>query len=115
MRHAERGTVLLEAIVALTILATAGVAAVSLLAAGARSERVAASRERTLRQADRLLTVYTLLTRTELDQRLGSQTIGRLAVQVQRPERALYRIAVVDTLAPTQELLVTVVYRPEVP
>ncbi len=113
MAHDKRGSALLEAMVALTILATAGMAAVNLLAAGARSERQAAERERALREADRVLTVYTLLTRNELDQRIGSQTIGHLAVLVQRPERTLYRIAVVDTLAPTQELLVTVVYRPE--
>lgn len=113
MAHDELGAALLEAIVALTILATAGVAAVNLLAAGARSERHAAAREHALREADRVLSVYTLLTRTELDQRIGAQTVGHLAVLVQRPERTLYRIAVVDTLAPTQELLVTVVYRPE--
>lgn len=115
MARSERGAALLEAVVALTLLATAGVAVIDLLAVGVRSERGAAVRERTLRKADRLLTVYTLLTRSELDQRIGLQAIGGLAVKVQRPERTLYRIAVADTPAAEQELLVTVVYRPEQP
>jgi hypothetical protein len=54
----------------------------------------------------------TLLTRADLDRRLGTHRIGEFAVEVQRPERTLYRIAIAGAEAGANELLVTVVYRP---
>lgn len=113
MSAGERGAALLEALVALMLLSLAGVSAVELVGSAARSERSMRIAELRMREADRLLTAYSLLTGTELDQRVGTQRHGTLAVLVQRPERRLYRLAVVDTLWPKQELLVTVVYREE--
>lgn len=111
MSAGERGAALLEALVALMLLSLAGVSAVELVRSAARSERSMRITELRLREADRLLTTYSLLIRPELDQRVGAQPHGALAVLVQRPERRLYRLAVVDTLWPRQELLVTVVFR----
>ena len=115
MPHAsrgQRGAALLEAMIALAILATAGLGTVGLIAAGLRSERDAVDRERTVAAADRVLTASTLLLRAELDQRLGDRRVGELIVRVARPEPALYRIAVASVAHPEMELLTTVVYRP---
>jgi len=111
--RAERGVALLEALVALTILATAGLALVALVGAGLRAERDARERERTIAAEEGVLGAATLLKRTELDQRLGRHDVGEFIVDVQRPERTLYRIAVVQARSPEVEDLVTVVYRRE--
>ncbi len=110
MRRAERGAVLLEAVIALTILLAAGVSLVSLLAASLASETALARREAEWRDLDRLLAAMSLLTRTDLDRRLGRHSVGPLVAEVQRPEPTLYRLAV--RRAGGQEL-VTVVYRPD--
>ena len=62
---------------------------------------------------DRVLTALTLLTRAELDRRLGRHPLGELMVDIQRPERTLYRIALAQQESPQVEDLVTVVYRRE--
>jgi type II secretory pathway component PulJ len=113
MRRAERGFALLEAVAALVILGVAGIALVEQVAAGTRAEAVAATRERELADEERLLTAYTLLARGDLDRRLGRRDVGPYAVEVQRPEPVLYRIALSRLAAPDVEDLVTVVYRPE--
>lgn len=113
MRSAEGGTTLLEAMVAMAILAGAGTSLVAALDAGIRSEHRARLRETSLLSADRALSALTLLTRTELDRRLGRHPLGELIIEVQRPEPTLYRIAVAEARAPEVEMLVTVVYRVE--
>lgn len=109
----ERGVVLLEVLVAVVILATAGIGLVELVGAGLRAERDARVRESTLATEERLLAALTLLKRTELDQRIGRRPIGEFVVDVQRPEKTLYRIAVLQEQSPQVEDLVTVVYRRE--
>ena len=111
----ERGTVLLEVLVALLILSMAGMAAVQLVAAGLNSEFDSRRREQVLATEERVLAAATLLTQSELDQRIGRHSVGELLIDVQRPERGLYRIAVVQREWPEIEDLVTVTYRPEVP
>lgn len=110
----ERGVALLEVLVALMILATAGISLVQLVGAGLRGERDARIRETTLATEDRLLAALTLLNRHELDQRIGRRDIGEFIVDVQRPEPTLYRIALLQQQSPVVEDLVTVVYRAEV-
>lgn len=100
---------------ALVILATAGTALVELVGVGLRSERDARERERTLAAEERLLAAMTLLTREDYDRRLGQRGVGEFLVDVQRPERTLYRIAIAEARAPQVEDLVTVVYRREAP
>ena len=60
-----------------------------------------------------MLAAMTLLKREELDRRLGRHPVGEFLVDVQRPERTLYRIAIGPADAPQVEDLVTVVYRAE--
>jgi hypothetical protein len=109
----ERGVVLLEVLVAVVVLATAGMGLVELVGAGLRAERDARLRESTLATEERLLSGLTLLNRKELDQRIGRRGIGEFIVDVQRPERTLYRIALLQAQSPQVEDLVTVVYRAE--
>ena len=111
--RAERGVALLEVLVELVILATAGVSLVGLLGAGLRGEQDARERERTLTNEDRLLAALILLKRPDLDRRIGRHEVGEFVVDVQRPERTLYRIAIAQTSSPQVEDLVTVVYRRE--
>jgi len=113
MRSGERGAMLLEAIVALAILSLAGAATVALTSAALRAEREMGEREAVILAADRVLAASALLTRTDLDRRLGRRDIGEFTIEVQRPEPALDRIAVAEARHPAVELLVTVVYRPE--
>lgn len=114
-RRREAGVVLLEVLVAVVILATAGTALVELVGAGLRNERGARERERTLAAEDRVLGAMTLLRRDDLDRRLGPHEVGEFMVDVERPERSLYRIAIAQVTAPDVEDLVTVVNRPDDP
>ncbi len=109
----ERGVVLLEVLVAVVVLATAGIGLVELVGSGLRAERDARLRESTLATEERLLAALTLLNRKELDQRIGRREIGEFIVDVQRPERTLYRVALLQAQSPQVEDLVTVVYRAE--
>jgi hypothetical protein len=113
MRADRQGVALLEVLVSLAILTTAGAALVAALAAAMRSEHRLGREEAIMLSADRLLAATTLLSRADLDRRLGAHPAGGFVVEVQRPRPALYRIAVADTMKPEWERLVTVVYRPE--
>jgi len=113
VRRGERGVALLEVLAAVVILGITGLALVQLVGAGTRAVARARERERELEDEDRLLAAYTLLRREDLDLRLGDREVGASLVNVQRPERTLYRIALKHTEAVAVEDLVTVVYRPE--
>ena len=115
MLRANRGVALLEVLVAMAILSASGLALVGLVSAGLGAERDARERERTLATEDRVLTALTLLKRDELDRRLGRHPLGEFVVDIERPERTLYRIALSPTSPPGVEDLVTVVYRREPP
>jgi hypothetical protein len=79
-----------------------------------RADAQARAEEKTILAADRLLSAMTLLTRNDLDQRLGVHQAGEFRVEVERPEPTLYRIALAESTAPQVEILVTLVYRAEV-
>lgn len=112
MRGPESGAVLVEVLVAVAILGFAGIALVELLGAGTRATVAAQVRERELADEERLLTAWSLLSRRDLDQRLGRREVGPYVVEVQRPEGGLYRIGLSRLEAPEMEDLVTVVWRP---
>lgn len=113
MEGRERGVALLEVLVAVLILTVAGLSLVELVGAGTRAIGTSRQRERELADEERLLTAYTLLTRSDLDRRLGDRTVGPYVTNVQRPEATLYRIAITRQGTLEVEDLVTVVYRPE--
>jgi type II secretory pathway pseudopilin PulG len=113
MPRSDHGIALLETLVALAILSGVGLALLDLVTAGLRAERESRERERVLAVEDRVLTALTLLTRPELDRRVGRHPLGELIVDIQRPERSLYRIALTQQAFSRVEDLVTVVYRKE--
>ncbi len=111
MPRPDRGVALLEVLVAVLILGTAAIGLVSLVAAGTQATIAGDVRERRLADEERLLAAYTLIARKDLDRRLGRRYVGPYVVDVQRPERTLYRIAIAHEQSPDVEDLVTVVYR----
>jgi type II secretory pathway pseudopilin PulG len=111
-RRCRRGIALLEALVALAIVATAGLGFLTVMRQALAASQAAGERERRLAAADRVLGAMTLLRRNELEQRIGLHPVGEFVVQVSRPERTVFRIAVSEAAAPGQALLVTLVYRP---
>ena len=113
MTRGESGVALLEVLAAVVILGVAGLALVELVASGTRAVTEARRRERELADEERLLAAYTLLARGDLDVRLGRREAGPYVVEVQRPERTLYRISLGRLSAPDVEDLVTVVHRSE--
>ena len=113
MQVSERGVALLEVLAAVLILSVVGLSLVELVGAGTRAVATARQRERELADEERLLTAYTLLTRSDLDRRLGDRTVGPYLANVQRPERTLYRVSLRRVDALDVEDLVTVVYRSE--
>lgn len=112
IRQRDSGMALLEALVALAILAAAGLSTIGMLRQALDNERRMGEREHHADRADRVLAAMSLLTAKDLDRRLGRHRVGQFLVTVQRPGALLYRIAVSDT-ASADELLVTVVYRAE--
>jgi type II secretory pathway pseudopilin PulG len=111
--RAERGSALLEVLAALTIFALAAVGIVTLLAQTTDVERRAESVEQRLADQERLLVAVTLLTREDLDRRLGRRSAGPYVVEIQRPVRTLYRVTVALGDAPGAPDLATLVYRAE--
>ena len=111
----ERGMVLLEVLIALVILVTAGASLVALVADAIHGVDGARARELQYHGAERVMTRLALRNRRGLDIRLGKRTEGEFLTHVQRPRPGLYRLAVSDTLASGAELLVSIVYRPGAP
>jgi type II secretory pathway pseudopilin PulG len=112
MRH-DSGMVLLEVLVALMVLSVAGLGVVSAVGAGLRAEYQAAQREDVLAVEERLMAALALLTREDLDRRIGPHPLGEFVVDVERPEATLYRVAIAQAASAQVEDLVTVVYRAE--
>lgn len=111
MSSSDRGVALLEALVAVAVLASAGIAVLTLLAADAGAIRRAASAEAEFKAADRVLTAATLMTRHELEDRLGRRRVGEFTLLIQRREE-LFRVAVESADSLAEPLLETLVYRP---
>lgn len=111
----ERGIALLEVLVALAILATAGTGLVVVVASALAAAEHAQEREARYDDATKVLTRLTFRDRRGLDIRLGTRVEGSVVTRVERPRPELYRLAVSDTAAPDDELLVTIVFRAETP
>ena len=111
MRRGERGIALLEVLAAIVILSIAGLSLVELITQGTATAATARARETEQMDEDRVLAATTLLTRNDLDLRLGGRSIGPYVVTVARLEKTLYRIAISRETAPDVEDLVTVVFR----
>ena len=107
----ERGAVLLEVLVAIVVLVTAGIALVETASHVVRASQRLAVSERRLVDEDRLLTAYALLDRRDLEQRQGWRVVGPYVVTLRREGFELFHVAVGrPDEAPDLE---TVLYRPE--
>lgn len=115
MIRGRAGVVLLEVLVAMTLLTVSGLSILAVTSSAMETQRRIVSQERDLVDAERVLAAHSLLSRQDLDLRLGERDVGAFHVTVQRPEPALYRISVSAAAAPDIEALVTVVYRPPAP
>jgi hypothetical protein len=114
LSHCRHGAVLLEAIVALVILAVAGTAAVTLVGQSADAVRRARLADEEVREAGAFLHAVALWPREDLDRRLGERPQGRWKLIVQRPTPTLYEVVLTDS-AVEHEVLRTTLYRPEPP
>lgn len=108
----ERGVVLLEVLIAVTIVSTVGIASIAFLVTAQDSYERLTSRETEMQAAERVLTATTLLTRSELEQRIGVREVADFVVSVDRPEPSLFRLGVAPAARPAAEVLSTLVYRP---
>ncbi len=110
MRASEAGAALLEVIVAVAVLATAGTAAAAMAFESARAVERARAADLAAREASAFLDAVALWPREELDRRLGDRLQGPWVLRIGRPDRALYTAALVDT-ATGAELLRTALFR----
>jgi type II secretory pathway component PulJ len=113
MARGKRGVILLEVLIALTIVGVTGASLVAATAALLRAEEQARRIEQSMNPQEEVLAAVSLFTRAELDQRIGTRTVGRYRVEIERPRPSLYRIEVVAPDSAGLPALVTVVYRRE--
>jgi type II secretory pathway component PulK len=104
-----RGAALLEVLVALALFSIAAVGSLERLAQLSHAEAQSEERERNFADADRLMAAMSLLTRSDLDLRLGRRVVGDMVVEVQRPRAVLYRVSIGRGEIPD---LTTLLYRP---
>jgi hypothetical protein len=114
LSHCRKGAVLLEAIVALVILAVAGTSAVTLVSQSADAVRRARVADVEMREANAFFHAVALWTRDDLDRRLGEREQGRWKLIIQRPTPTLYEVVLTDS-AVAHEILRTTLFRPEPP
>lgn len=108
--HERRGIVLLEAIIAMTILAVAGAAVVALATDAARAVDRAQVADAATARASAFLDAIALWPREDLDRHLGTRNEGVWRLIVDRPTSTLYSVELADSTG-THVLLHTVLYR----
>lgn len=113
-RRRRRGAVLLEALVALVIMASAGAAVAALAVECGQAVQRTRSTEAELRRADAFFALVALWPREDLDRHLGERQQGPWRLRVERPSLTIYAITLTDSLG-ARALLRTVLYRPEPP
>jgi hypothetical protein len=102
--------VLLEAIVALTILTVAALASVAMVRQALDSVRHAQEVEEDVRKASAFMEAITLWPRADLDRHLGNRAEGPWRLSVDRPIPTLYLVAITDSFS-RRELVRTALYR----
>jgi type II secretory pathway pseudopilin PulG len=104
--------VLLEVLVALTILATAAASVVAFANDAARTVRRAGEAESEMRRASAFLDAVALWPREDLDRHLGERPEGPWRLHITRLTTTLYAVVLTDSTS-ARELLRTAVYRAE--
>ena len=111
-RRRRRGAVLLEALVALLILASAGAAVGALAIESSRAVQQSRSANAELRRADEFFATVALWPREDLDRHLGEHEQGPWRLRIERPSPTIYSVSLMDSLA-ARAVLRTLLYRPE--
>ncbi|MGH7334194.1 MAG: hypothetical protein ACREKS_15920 [Candidatus Rokuibacteriota bacterium] len=93
----SRGAVLLEAVVALAVLATVGSAAAWTASESIRAVGRVHEQEGRVRAAARLLTAVSLWPRADLDRHLGATAQGPWRLWIDRTSPTLYVVSLADT------------------
>ena len=107
----RHGAVLIEVLVALVILTVASLSALQHVGQFIETQSGFHRAESELLAAEQRLIAVSLLTRTELDQRIGRRILGNHWVTLGRPEPELYRIGVAALESPEVEIITAVVHR----
>ena len=109
----EKGSSLLEVMIATALLGAAGLSVIGVVKETVRQVQRAQEAGAQLARANQAMIRLVLLDREELVRRIGEHPWGEFIVSVQRPARSLYRIALRDSTAVSGTLLVTLVARPD--
>lgn len=112
VRGNERGAALIEAIVALAVLATIGGAAAWSASESLRAVHRAWLRESRTHRAAQLLTAVSLWPRDDLDRHLGTTPQGPWRLSIYRTEPMLYEVTLADS-GGGPAVLQTTLFRPE--
>ena len=112
-RAVWRGAVLLEVVVALTILAVAGATMIALSSESLDALRRARTAEEETVRASALLHAVALWPREDLDRHLGDRPQGPWRLRVDRPLPMLYVVTLAESTG-SRTLLSTTLYRWEV-
>lgn len=105
------GAVLLEVLVAMTILAVGCV-----MVLGATNEIVSnaihvAGVEAEVMRADQFMGAVSIWPRSELDRHLGAHRRGEWVLEIQRPDPSLYEVTIMDSIS-SRAWLRTTLYSP---
>jgi type II secretory pathway pseudopilin PulG len=106
----RRGIVLLEVIVALTILAFGITSTIAVAVSSLDSVRRAEQDEDVVQRAAALMTAVSLWPRTDLDRHLGSRREGDMLLRIDRVSPAAYAVSIADSTGRTT-MLRTDLYR----
>jgi hypothetical protein len=109
-RKTRLGVVLLEAMVALTILTIAALASAAMVRQALDSVRHAQAVEEDVRKASAFMDDIALWPRADLDRHLGNRAEGPWRLSIDRPIPTLYLVALTDSHS-RRELLHTALYR----
>lgn len=110
MRRAEAGAVLLEVIVALAILGSAGIGLALHTRQSLLATELAQRAEQRVTEASTFLTAVSLWPIEDLDRHLGNRPNGRWRLAVLRPSPELYEVSVNDS-ATDAPIVHTALYR----
>jgi type II secretory pathway component PulJ len=110
----RRGVVLLEVLVAMTILAFGCVVVIASMNSIVDSAIHVSDTEKQVVDADQYMTAISLWPRRELDRHLGAHRRGIWMLDVERPAMTIYVVSIMDSTA-HHEWLHTALFRPVTP
>jgi type II secretory pathway pseudopilin PulG len=111
-RAVRQGAVLLEAMIALTILSIAIASLMALVAESGDAVKRADDQDREMRRASAFVDVVALWSRTDLDRHLGMRQQGPWWLSIDRETPTVYTVALFDSTR-RRQLITTAFYKAE--